>query len=147
MSPKRGFDPFISKNKTQGRKIFFSIKSPTKKKSSLASQDLEITEWLRTAKKSNPNVLNDILEIVVISTGKEPNSYIQFYFDCELKKLFYSVWALLNLWVDWSVLRVCRERAITRISWRNSCRGMTKSLLPEQEEYEPDLETFYETFY
>jgi len=64
----------------------------------------------------SPKIITDILLLIDLTRGKEGDGLSKFFVVYELKKVFYSIWALLNLWVDWSVMRVYRERAITRLS-------------------------------
>jgi len=81
-----------------------------------------------------PNAMNDIVEM---AKGETPDGWIQFLIYCDLKKLFYSVWGLLNLWVDWYVLRVHRSRADCLLSSRS--RAMTdRSSFAWQEELDCD---------
>jgi len=67
-----------------------------------------------------PKVITDILILYDLFMQKDSNSFVIVFLNYDLKKIFYSVWALLNLWVDWSVMRVYRERAISLVEWRNS---------------------------
>ena len=84
-----------------------------------------------------PKVITDILILYDLYMEKGSNGVVTLFLNYNLKKVFYSVWALLNLWVDWSVMRVYRERAISLVEWRNS---KAISLNP----YEDDLERSFD---
>jgi len=83
----------------------------------------------------SPKIITDILLIIDLIRGKDGDGLSKFFVAYELKKVFYSIWALLNLWVDWSVMRVYRERAITRRSLENE-RSMSWLVDQEDEQNE-----------
>jgi len=71
-----------------------------------------------------PNVISDILVIIQMISGGSPSKFLELYWEYNPTRVLFSSWALLNLWVDWSVIRVYRERAVTKISFRTS-RGVS----------------------
>jgi len=69
-----------------------------------------------------PNVISDIFVIIQMMSGGGGalSDILDFYWDYNPTRVLFSCWALLNLWVDWKVMRVYRERAVTKISFRAS---------------------------
>jgi len=67
-----------------------------------------------------PNVISDIFVIIQMISGGGPSELLELYWEYNPTRVLFSSWALLNLWVDWSVMRVYRERAVTKISYRTS---------------------------
>jgi len=84
-----------------------------------------------------PKIIMDILLIIDLMRGKDGDGWSKFFIGDELKKVFDSVWALLNLWVDYSVMGAHRERAITRFSLENE-RSMSW-LVDQEDEYKEEL--------
>jgi len=83
-----------------------------------------------------PNIITDVLVLIRMVFGTK--NFMPWFFEYNPTRIFYCSWALLNFWVDWSVMRVYRERAVTRISHR-----MSKALSILSDE-NPEFEIYYD---